>query len=134
MVRVRKNFYKLSFGNSVGVLVDEKLMKKIARLQFETKEKLLYLLENNEDHMIENYSWSIADEPKEINQSDRTFDYVITENYKISLDKCMNEMFGIRKVEHLYDVSNLDYPIAVQTAKQEHTDFLNKEARDGEFI
>ena len=131
MVRIRKNFYKLSFGNSVGVLVDEKLMKKIARLQFETKEKLLDLLENNEDHMIENYSWSIADEPKEINQSDRTFDYVRTENYKISLDKRMNKMFGIRKVEHLYDVSNLDYPIAVETAKQEHADFLNKEVKNG---
>ena len=46
MVRVRKNFYKLIFGNSVGVLVDEKLMKNIARLQFETKERLLDLLEN----------------------------------------------------------------------------------------
>ena len=129
MVRVRKNFYKLSFGSSVGVLVDEKLMKKIARLQFATKEKLLDLLENNEDHMIENYSWSIADEPKEINQSDRTFNYVITENYKTSLDKRMNEMFGIRKVEHLYDVSNLDYPIAGETAKREHADFLNKEGQ-----
>ena len=131
MARVRKNFYKLTFGNYVGVLVDEKLMKKIARLQFETKERLLDLLENNEDHMIENYSWSIADEPKEISQSDRTFNYVRTENYKISLDKRMSEMFGIRKVEHLYDVSNLDYPTAVETAKQEHADFLNKEGQNG---
>lgn len=127
MTRIRKNYYKLSFGSYVGVLVDEELMKKIAKLQFDTKEKLLDLLENNEDHMIENYSWSIADEPKEINQSDRIFNYARTENYKISLDNRMREMFEIEKVKHLYDVTHLDYPFDKETAQQEHTNYLNKE-------
>lgn len=131
MVRVRKNFYKLSFGSHVGVLVDEKLMKKIAKLQFETKEKLLDLLENNEEHMIENYSWSISEEPVEFSQNDRMFDYVNNGTYITRLDKRIGEMFCVRKVDHLYDVSNLEWPASREVAMQEHTNYLNKEESNG---
>ena len=131
MVRVRKNFYRLSFGTYVGVLVDEKLMKKIARLQFETKERLLDLLENNENHMIEHYNWTIADEPKEFDQCERTLNYITNNNFHTKLGIRIGDMFNIDKVTHLYDASHLEYPLNGETAKQEHTNYLKKEVNNG---
>ena len=73
-MRINKHYYEFTFGGYCGVLVNEKTMKKIAKLQYETNQKLLSILENSED--VHSYGWSIADEPKEISQSDRTFHYI----------------------------------------------------------
>ena len=55
-----KNMYEISFGQFVGVLVDEKIMKKLTKLQNETAEKIKELLINNLDD-VERYSWTISD-------------------------------------------------------------------------
>ncbi|UXR86189.1 hypothetical protein [Staphylococcus felis] len=80
-MRVRKNMYEMNFGGYIGVLVDESLMKKLAKIQYETKEKILELLENNPESYRE-YSWTIAEEPKEFSQEDRVLKYILKEGYQ----------------------------------------------------
>lgn len=123
MSRVRENRYALNFGNYVGVLVDEELMKKLAKIQYETKEKILTLLENNKDKHWD-YSWSIADGLESISQTERTFKYVDHEYKYRTLDERINEMFGIEKVENLYDVGKLGHVKTREQAELEHVEHL----------
>lgn len=123
MSRIRENRYELSFGKYVGVLVDEELMKKLAKIQHETKEKILTLLENNKDKYWD-YSWSIADGLESISQTERTFKYVDHEEKYITLDKRIAEIFDIKKVDNLYDVGKLGHVKTREQAELEHVEHL----------
>ena len=130
MARIRKNMYKMSFGKSVGVMMDESLMKKMVKLQYETQEKILELLENNPDNYT-NYSWTIAEEPSEIEQHNRVCYYIDKSPTYSSLEERTRKMFGVTKVKDLYDVGNLKYNEAMEQAEKEHTKHLMK-TRQGE--
>ena len=124
MARIRKNMYEMSFGSIVGVIMDEELMRKMAKIQYETQERIIELLENNPDSYTE-YGWTIADEPSETDQHNRTCYYVDkSPNYSLLEDR-VREMFDITKVKNLYDVGDLMYNDASEQAKKEHTEHLN---------
>ena len=123
MARIRKNMYKMSFGQSVGILMNEELMKKMAKIQNETQEKIMELLENNPDSHV-NYSWSIAEEPSGVQQDERTLHYIDRSERCTSLEDRLKEMFGVTKVKDLYDVGSLEYNDASEQAKKEHTHHL----------
>lgn len=120
-MRIRKNMYQMSFGRYIGVIVDEQLMKKLTKLQYETKEKILELLENNQDS-YEDYSWTITDEPKEFSQTERELLY-IDDDWMSPLDKRLNNMFNIEKVKDLYRVEG-KYNESSEKASAEHTEHL----------
>ncbi|MBT2818506.1 hypothetical protein [Staphylococcus coagulans] len=122
-MRVRKNMYKMNFGSYIGVLVDESLMKKLAKIQYETKEKILELLENNPVSYSE-YSWTISEEPKEFSQEDRISNYIYDEIFETSLDFKLKNMFNIKKVNNLYKVTGNSYPELREQAEAEHTEHL----------
>lgn len=124
MTKVRENRYEMSFGNYVGVIVDEELMKKLAKVQYETKEKILELLENNKDKHW-NYSWSIADEPEEVEQGERSFKYIDHGQQHLALDRRIRNMFNIKKMNALYDVGNKGWPGTRELAEKEHIAHLN---------
>lgn len=115
----------MSFGQTVGVMMDESLMKKMAKIQYETQEKIIELLENNPNSYV-NYGWTIAEEPSEIPQDRRTCYYVDKTERYFSLENRVKEMFGVTKVKDLYDVGNLKYNDASNQAKEEHTQHLTK--------
>ena len=124
MARIRKNMYKMSFGSIVGVMMDEELMRKMAKIQYETQERIIELLENNPNSYTK-YGWTIADEPSETDQHNRTCYYVDkSPNYSLLEDR-VREMFDITKVKNLYDVGDLMYNDASGQAKKEHTEHLN---------
>ena len=123
MARIRKNMYKMSFGNIVGVMMDEELMRKMAKIQYETQERIIELLENNPDSYTD-YSWTIADEPSEIDQDNRICHYVDKSPGYSPLGNRVREMFNITKVKNLYDVGDLIYSDANEQAKKEHTRHL----------
>ena len=123
MARIRKNMYEMSFGSIVGVMMDEELMRKMAKIQYETQERIIELLENNPDSYTE-YGWTIADEPSEIDQHNRTCYYVDKSPSYSSLGNRVREMFNITKVKNLYDVGDLIYNDASEQAKKEHTRHL----------
>jgi hypothetical protein len=120
-MRINKNYYSFSFGSYCGVIVDEKTMKKISKLQYETKIKLLEILENSEN--TQSYSWSISEEPKEVSQGERTFHY-IDGNYdtkqRLGL---IGEIFDISHIKDLYQVSG-GFVDSLNRAKEEHTNHL----------
>lgn len=122
VMRIRKNMYKMSFGQYLGVIVDESLMRKLTKLQYETKEKILELLENSPDS-YEDYSWTITNEPKEISQTERELLYIDEDDWVSPLDKRLNNMFNIEKVKDLYKVEG-KYNEASEKAKAEHTEHL----------
>ena len=123
MARIRKNMYKMSFGQSVGILMNEELMKKMAKIQYETQEKIIELLENNPDSHV-NYGWSIVEEPNGVQQDERTLHYIDRSERYTSLEDRLKEMFGVTKVKDLYDVGSLEYNDASDQAKKEHTRHL----------
>lgn len=123
MARIRKNMYKMSFGQSVGILMNEELMKKMAKIQYETQGKIIELLENNPDSHV-NYGWSIVEEPSEVQQDERTLHYIDRSERYTSLEDRLKEMFDITKVKNLYDVGDLIYNDASEQAKKEHTRHL----------
>ena len=123
MARVRKNMYKMSFGQSVGILMNEELMNKMTKIQYETQEKIMELLENNPDSHV-NYGWSIAEEPSGVQQDERTLHYIDRSERYMSLEDRLKGMFGVTKVKDLYDVGSLKYNDASEQAKKEHTKHL----------
>ena len=93
-----KNYYKMDFGSYCGVLVDEFLMKKLSKLQYEMQEKIKSLLANNIEH-FENYSWGLTYPFGK--QAD--FHYIGMDfTTKADSIPYVDDMFGIRKVKHLY--------------------------------
>ena len=125
MARIRKNMYKMSFGQNVGILMNEELMKKMAKIENETQEKIMELLENNPDSHF-NYGWSIAKEPSEVQQVERSLHYIDRSERYTSLEDRLKEMFGVTKVKDLYDVGSLEYNDASDQAEKEHTRHLKK--------
>ena len=125
MARVRKNMYEMSFGQSVGILMNEELMKKMTKIQYETHEKIMELLENNPDSHV-NYSWTIAEEPSGVGQDERTLHYIDRSEWYMPLEDRLKGMFGVTKVKNLYDVGSLEYTAARDQAKKEHTQHLTK--------
>ena len=123
MARIRKNMYEMSFGQSVGILMNEELMKKMAKIQYETQEKIIELLENNPDSHV-NYGWSIAEEPSGVPQDKRTLHYIDRSERYMTLEDRLKEMFDVTKVKDLYDVGSLEYNDASDQAKKEHTRHL----------
>lgn len=124
-MRIRKNYYNFSFGQYCGVFVDEKTMKKISKLQYETYEKLMEILENSDEVYVSN--WSISKEPEDRNQNDRIVNYFddgCKDDLKYRLP-LLKELFGIRKVDNLYKVSGR-YTDSSELAKKEHTKYLLK--------
>lgn len=124
-MRIRKNMYEMSFGQYIGILVDEELMRKLTKIQYETKEKILELLENNSESYKE-YSWTIAEEPKEFNQEDRILRYINDKDhtFEMSLDIKLKDMFNIKKVNNLYKVNGNSYTEVREQAEAEHTEHL----------
>ena len=124
-MRIRKNYYNFSFGQYCGVFVDEKTMKKISKLQYETYEKLMEILENSDEVYASN--WSISKEPEDRDQNDRIVNYFddgCKDDLKYRLPS-LKELFGIRKVDNLYKVSGR-YTDSSELAKKEHTKYLLK--------
>lgn len=123
MARVRQNRYTLSFGSSVGIIMDEKLMKELAKINYQSMEKILTLLENNEEHYW-NYDWNIAKEPKGVAQHERTYYHIDYSDRFLTLEERIKEMFNITKVKHVYDVGNLGWPEKMEVSELEHTKHL----------
>ena len=95
-----KNYYKMDFGSCCGVIVDEFLMKKLSKLQYEMQEKVKHLLANNTEH-FENYSWGLV-HPLGV-QTD--FHYIgMDSSSKSDRISYVKNMFGIRKVKRLYRI------------------------------
>ena len=93
-----KNYYKMDFGSCCGVIVDEPLMKKLSKIQYEMQEKIKSLLVNNIEH-LENYSWGLV-HPLGV-QTD--FHYIgMDSSSKSDRISYVKNMFGIRKVTQLY--------------------------------
>ena len=88
----------MDFGSCCGVIVDEFLMKKLSKLQYQMQEKIKSLLANNTEH-LENYSWWLV-HPLGI-QTD--FHYIgMDSSSKSDRISYVKNMFGIRKVKQLY--------------------------------
>lgn len=125
-MRVNKNYYNFSFGQFCGVFVDEKTMRKIAKLQAKTLDELRNILHNAED--IHASNWSIADEPAELEQQERILRFISKNNdemyLKHRLDVTVNDVFNIRKEKHLYVVDEEDIIKDREQAEREHTEFL----------
>ena len=123
-MRVRKNYYKMSFGSLVGVAFDESTMKKISRVQAKAYHELMELLANADD--IQRPNWGIAEEPKELSQEDRTFHYFDDQD-RVELMRHLNEdlkhMFRVKKIESLYSV-NGRYSTSRELAEKEHAEYL----------
>ena len=95
-----KNYYKMDFGSCCGVIVDEFLMKKLSKLQYEMQEKVKHLLTNNIEH-LENYSWGLV-HPLGV-QTD--FHYIgMDSSSKSDRISYVKNMFGVRKVKRLYRI------------------------------
>ena len=95
-----KNYYKMDFGSCCGVIVDEPLMKKLSKIQYEMQEKIKSLLVNNTEH-FESYSWSLT-YPLGV-QTD--FHYIgMDSSSKSDRISYVKNMFGIRKVKRLYRI------------------------------
>lgn len=129
-----KNMYQLSFGQYVGVLVDERLMKKLTKIQNETAEKIKELLTNNLDS-VERYSWTIADNENikgleaKFDQEKRIVHYIEkADSYQktIHIRDCLGEMFNVKKVKNLYRQESDDWFESRKLAAQEHAEFLIK--------
>ncbi len=120
-----KNMYNFSFGGYCGVIVDEKAMKKIAALQYETSCKLKEILSNSDN--VFSSDWSIAEEPEELDQSERTFNYVDTENssdiVKSRVENMNESLFKIEKLKELYFCEG-GYVDSRKQAQKEHTEHL----------
>lgn len=124
MTRINENRYEMNFGSSVGVIVDEYLMKKLAKLQYKHKMELLAILENNKDHYCD-YSWSITDQPEDVDQSERVFDYIEHDKYTaINMESRLDDMFKIRKVQNLYESNINKWSEKIQELDKEHTHYL----------
>lgn len=127
MVRVYENYYNMSFGAYVGVLVDEKTMKKIAKLQTKTMHELKSILFNADNVKIAN--WSIADEPSYKSQSERTLHYFDDksnkENVKEHINRNISNMFRIRKEKSVYQVTGC-YSDSRELAEKEHAQYLKE--------
>lgn len=119
-MRIQKNYYNFSFGQYCGVIVNEKTMRKISALQSKTYDALMQILKNDDDIHIA--SWSIVDEPKEISQSERTFNYSDDESPERRFE-LLRELFGIRKINDLYFVKGMYMDSMIQ-AKKEHEEYL----------
>lgn len=119
-MRINKNYYNFSFGKYCGVIVNEKTMRKISALQAKTYDALMQILKNDDDIHVS--SWSIADEPKEISQSERTFNYSDDESPEFRLG-ALRELFGIEKIDDLYFVKGMYTDSRIQ-AKKEHEQYL----------
>lgn len=93
-----KNYYKMSFGLYCGVIVDEMLMKKLSKIQYETQEKIKSVLINNLEH-VESENWSLAYPDGE----QTSFQYIgMSTNSKQDRIKLIHNMFSIIKVKYLY--------------------------------
>lgn len=125
-MRINKNYFNFSFGMFCGVLVDEKTMKKIAKLQARVADELKTILHNAENIHVSN--WSIADEPAELEQKERILHFISKNNDEMSLkyrlDVTVNDVFNIRKAKHLYMVDEEDIIKDREQAKREHVEFL----------
>lgn len=119
-MRIQKNYYNFSFGKYCGVLVNEKTMRKITALQAKTYDALMQILKNDED--IHVASWSIADEPKALDQDERTFNYADEQDLETRLE-LLRELFDITKVKDLYFVDG-KYADSRDKAVKEHEDYL----------
>lgn len=120
-MKVHKNYYKMSFGNFIGVAVNEKTMKKIAKIQAKTYHEIMSVIENAEDIHIPH--WSITKEPKELDQDERTF-YYFNEQTALGYARGnLKEMFGIQKIENLYQVEGM-YSESRERAEKEHQEYL----------
>ena len=123
-MKIHKDYYEMSFGNLVGVAFDASTMKKISRVQAKAYHELMELLVNTDDIQFPN--WSIAEEPKELSQEDRTFRY-FDDKDKEELIRHLNEnlknMFSVRKIENLYSV-NGRYSTSRELAEKEHAEYL----------
>jgi hypothetical protein len=122
-MRINKHYYEFTFGGYCGVLVSEETMKKIAKLQYETNQKLLSILEISKD--VHPYGWSIADEPIEMSQDDRTF-YYIDDSDSEDLERRLEhsiKIFDIRHIKNLYDLKG-KYIDSVNAGKKEHEEHL----------
>jgi len=93
-----KNYYKMDFGSCCGVLVDEFLMKKLSKSQYEMQEKIKSLLANNIEH-IESYSWSLAYP----NGKQKSFEYIgMSTGSKEGRILLIENTFGMNKCKYLY--------------------------------
>lgn len=123
-MRVHKNYYEMSFGGLVGVAFDESTMKKVSKVQAKAYHELMELLTNADDIQFPN--WSIAEEPKELSQEDRTFRYFDDKDREElirHLDENLKNMFRVRKIENLYSV-NGRYLSSRELAEKEHVEYL----------
>lgn len=120
-MRINKNYYNFSFGAYCGALVDEDTMKKIAKLQYETYDKLKTILENSK---VLNIDWSISEiEEVDLPQNIRTFNYAET-NKDFDRIHLLKDLFNIKKVKDLYFVEAKNGVIAMEIAEKEHKDHL----------
>lgn len=123
-MRIYKDYYEMSFGGLVGVAFDESTMKKVSKVQAKAYHELMELLASADDIQFPN--WSIAEEPKELSQEDRTFRY-FDDKDREELIRHLNEnlknMFSVRKIENLYSV-NGRYSTSRELAEKEHAEYL----------
>lgn len=122
MTRINKNMYKMSFGNSVGVLVDEYLMKKLVKLQYKHKMEILDLLENNSEHQCY-YGWWISNEPKELPQDERTF-YYVDERWEVDTNRRLSNLYDLEKVKDLYKTEETRWEEMKKALEDEHSEWL----------
>ena len=127
--RIYKHYYHMSFGNYMGVYVDEYLMKKLGVIQNQLRVEVLELLENNPEHFYEYTGWAIAEEPKELSQVGRVYHYVESQTHHANLKDRTKNMFNIIKIDDLYDftdeeISSLPYEERRKIMDKTHTDYL----------
>ena len=100
--RVHKNMYDIPFGGLCGILVDEVMMKKIAKLEYRFVSELKDLLINNKDR-LEISSWGLAYP----NCKQTTFRYIGLNTGKTIDDRInlIRNLIEIKKCEHLYETN-----------------------------
>lgn len=135
-----KNMYQLSFGQYIGVLVDERLMKKLTKIQSETAEKIKELLINNLDG-VERYSWTIANNEniegleEKFDQETRILNFIENADaYQktVHIRDNLGEMFNVKKIKNLYRLQDADWFENRKLAAQEHAEFLMKQGDDND--
>lgn len=133
-MRVHKNYYNFSFGSYCGVFIDEKTMRKIAKIQARTYHEVMEVLENAEDIHVAN--WSIADEPATVDHSKRFFEYIGVkedESLKWRLESVSKNMFSIDKVKDLYSVDGEDIVEERKLAQKAHEEYLRETLSEEEL-
>lgn len=98
-MRENKNYYSVSFGIYLGVIVNEKLMRKATKLLRKQDEELKQLLLNNLDDLEVN-NWTLAHP----NGEEQAINYISKNNYETKEERIdvISKIQSVTKIDHLY--------------------------------